>query len=145
MGARRVAAMAAVPAGGRPPQRRRARRRRLLLLHLYRKMLALRRSTEVLRRGDLEVIESPEQLLVVRRELAGDERWVMVNFSEEEVDWQPLAARAAGGAAAAGEEASPRTPFVLEISSGGAGALSAAGSPYRGRLGPEEAVVLRLA
>jgi alpha-glucosidase len=101
------------------------------ILHLYKGLLALRRSTATLRRGNLELLGAPEQLLVVKRELAGEARWVAVNFSEDEVAWQPVAGSPASS--------------IVEISSGGEQALSSAGMPYEGRLGPEEAVVLRLA
>ena len=98
------------------------------ILHLYRRLLALRRATPALRRGDLELLETGDQLLAVRRHLGDDVRWVIVNFSAEEVAYQP-----------------PTTRLLsVEISSGGAGALSSDGAPYGGRLGPEEAVLLRL-
>jgi alpha-glucosidase len=97
------------------------------ILHLYRRLLALRRATPLLRRGDLDLVESGDQLLAVRRHLGDDERWVIVNFSAEDVAFRPPAA----------------TSLTVEISSGGDGALSAEGSPYGERLGPEEAVVLR--
>ncbi|HXY42684.1 MAG TPA: alpha-amylase family glycosyl hydrolase [Acidimicrobiales bacterium] len=119
------------------------------ILHLYRRLLALRRSTGALKRGRLELLESPEPLLAVRREHAGDEVWVLVNFSEEEIVWQPdaetPAARIGRSVAGHAAKAAPSTRFVVEISSGGLGALSEAGSAYGGRIGPEEAVVLRLA
>ena len=115
------------------------------ILHLYRRLLALRRKTAVLRRGHLELLETPEQLLAVRRDLEADERWVIVNFSEDAVAWQPHAADAAPESQPAGAQVPPGRPFVVEISSGGAGALSVPGSPFPGRIGPEEAVVLRLA
>jgi alpha-glucosidase len=98
------------------------------ILHLYRRLLALRRATPALRRGDLELLDTGDQLLAVRRHLGDDECWVIVNFSAEEVAYQP-----------------PTTRLLsVEISSGGAGALSSDGAPYGGRLGPEEAVLLRL-
>ncbi|MFZ0171932.1 MAG: hypothetical protein WAL04_09655, partial [Acidimicrobiales bacterium] len=96
-------------------------------------------------RGHLELLETPEQLLAVRRDLEADERWVIVNFSEDAVAWQPHAADAAPESQPAGAQVPPGRPFVVEISSGGAGALSVPGSPFPGRIGPEEAVVLRLA
>ena len=112
------------------------------ILHLYRRLLALRRRTPALRGGDLELLEAPGDLLVARRQLESEVRWVVVNFSPEAVGWSPPAAGGTTSARGGGHEG-PR--FTVELSSGGEGALSQDGSSFEGRVGPEEAVVLRLA
>jgi alpha-glucosidase len=100
------------------------------ILHLYRRLLAHRRSTPALRRGALELLDAPDDVLAVRRAHGahdGDHRWVAVNFAAEAVEWAP-----AGGAL-----------YTAEITSGADGARSVAGTEYAGSLGPEEAVILR--
>jgi len=98
------------------------------ILHLYRRLLAIRRSAPLLRRGGVELVEAPDQVLAVRRHAEGHESWVVVNFSEDDVTWAPVT-----GA----------TALIVEISSAGEGALCSNGSHYEGALGPEEAVYLR--
>jgi alpha-glucosidase len=98
------------------------------IVHLYRRLLTIRRSAPTLRRGDLELLEAPDQLLAVRRHLEGEQWWVVVNFSSDNVAWAPQP-----GASS----------LVVEITSAGAGALCSDGSLYEGILGPEEAVFLR--
>jgi alpha-glucosidase len=97
------------------------------ICHLYRRLLAIRRSSPLLRRGDLELLAAPPQLLAFRRHLDGDESWLVVNFSQDEVAWAPVTA----------------TRLVVGIGSAGEGALCSDGSAYEGTLGPEEAVFLR--
>lgn len=98
------------------------------ILHLYRHLLAIRRSDEVLRRGDAELGEVTGNLLAVRRHIDGRQRWILVNFGEEAVEWAPD-----GGAEG----------WNVALTSGGEGALSRAGTAFGGSLGPEEALVLR--
>ena len=59
------------------------------ILRLYQRLIDARRATPALRRGDLEVLPSPEPALLVYRRRAGEsEALVMINFSE-----LPLTAR----------------------------------------------------
>ena len=52
------------------------------ILHLYRRLLSLRKSSQALRLGSFRVLDSPEGTLVYERAL-GEERYVIVvNFSE---------------------------------------------------------------
>jgi alpha-glucosidase len=97
------------------------------ILHLYRQLLAIRSRSPALRRGDLELLESPPSVLAVKRAGDDDERWVLVNFSEDPILFVPPPARS----------------LRVEITSGGHGALGTAGLLWGGRLGPEEAVILR--
>ncbi|HKH88375.1 MAG TPA: alpha-amylase family glycosyl hydrolase [Acidimicrobiales bacterium] len=96
------------------------------ILHLYRRLLAYRRSTPALRRGDLELLDTSGDVLAVRRTLDGDDRWVAVNFGAEAADWAPA----------------PDARYTVEITSAGDTA-SIAGAEYSRSLGPEEAVILR--
>jgi hypothetical protein len=66
-------------------------------------------------------------VLAVKRAGDDDERWVLVNFSEDPILFVPPPARS----------------LRVEITSGGHGALGTAGLLWGGRLGPEEAVILR--
>lgn len=102
------------------------------ILHLYRRLLALRRSTVALRRGDLDVLDSQEDVLAVRRRWQDDERWVAVNFAAEAVEWAPTAH-------------DDEARLTVEITSGGDRSRCVAGSAFAGQLGPEEAVILRRA
>jgi alpha-glucosidase len=53
------------------------------MLHLYRRLLAVRRASPALRHGDLELLAAPEGVLAYRRHdpESGDERTVLVNFA----------------------------------------------------------------
>lgn len=57
------------------------------ILNLYRRLLALRRATPVLREGSFRVLESPEGTLLFERALGDDRVGVLVNFSGDEVDF----------------------------------------------------------
>jgi alpha-glucosidase len=90
------------------------------ILHLYRRLLGVRRTSPALRLGDYEPLPAPDGALAWLRTRDGDRRAVAVNFASErdvpiDGDW------------------------TVEVSSDGEGE----GSPYRGRLGPDQAVVLR--
>ena len=62
------------------------------VVDLYRRLLALRRSSSGLRSGTLELLDSPEEVLAfVRASDDGDERVVAVNFHEAPVDLDALA------------------------------------------------------
>ncbi|MHB1511006.1 MAG: alpha-amylase family glycosyl hydrolase [Acidimicrobiales bacterium] len=124
------------------------------ILNLYRRLLALRRATEVLRRGELELLDTPDEILAVRRHGVGEERWIAVNFSQAAIAWQPPAPQ--GSPAPQGPSPvpapkvlegspAPQEPplFVVELTTGGQGSLTREGAGYEGQLGPEEAVILR--
>jgi alpha-glucosidase len=53
------------------------------LLHLYRRLIQLRRSSPALRTGSQQRLPMPEGVLGYRRQAEGDERVVLVNFSAE--------------------------------------------------------------
>ena len=88
------------------------------ILHLYRRLLAARRSSPALSIGDLELLDAPAGLLIWRRSHAGDERTVVLNMTTAEVE-----------VALAG---------TVEVASDGRGE----GAPFTGTIGPERAVVL---
>jgi alpha-glucosidase len=121
-------------AGGEPwlpwppdPERRNAQRLREdegSILHLYRGLLALRRQRPALRRGSLELLDTPPGVLGYRRASGEDAATVLVNFAEQQIDVAPVRGRR-----------------VL-ASSAGDGARCAPGAPTAGLLGPLEAVVL---
>ena len=52
------------------------------MLHLYRRLLALRRGSEALQSGGCEVLDTPEGTLGYRRLAAGDERTIVANFTD---------------------------------------------------------------
>lgn len=59
------------------------------VLSLFRQVTALRRNSEALLRGALEILDTPENVLAVRRTL-GDEEWICVyNISAQETSWEP--------------------------------------------------------
>jgi alpha-glucosidase len=56
------------------------------ILHLYGELLALRRKTPALHRGDLELLDTPEGVVGFDR-VDGNERWrVLVNFTPDPAD-----------------------------------------------------------
>ena len=92
-------------------------------LQLYRRLLALRRSSPALRLGSWEGLEAPEGVLAYRRSHEGDARTVLVNYTGSE---RTVALSGDPG------------PLVAQVSSAGAGE----GQTFSGTLGPDEAVVL---
>ncbi|CAN5858066.1 alpha-amylase family glycosyl hydrolase [soil metagenome] len=55
------------------------------ILHLYRRLLALRRDSPTLKLGSFKVLESPQGTLLYERVLDDDRVFVLVNFSDSEV------------------------------------------------------------
>jgi alpha-glucosidase len=68
------------------------------ILHLYRRLLAVRRASPALRHGDITLLDAPDDVLAYRRWTHGDECIVLVNFGHTEADvplegrWALLAA-----------------------------------------------------
>ena len=94
------------------------------ILHLYRRVLAARRSSEALQRGGLTLLPSREEVLAFRRECReadGDARVVAVNFRDRALEFDP------------GESLS------VEVASDGRGE----GERFGGRLDAGQAVILR--
>ncbi|MFN8544668.1 MAG: alpha-amylase family glycosyl hydrolase [Candidatus Binatia bacterium] len=88
------------------------------ILHLYRRLLALRRATPLLRLGTLALREAPDGVLAFERAHAGARGTVLVNFTSAAVTCDA-------------------TGTVL-VASDGIGE----GAPWPGVLGPDQAVVL---
>ncbi|MHB1912062.1 MAG: alpha-amylase family glycosyl hydrolase [Acidimicrobiales bacterium] len=91
------------------------------ILHLYRRLLALRRAREALRFGDLTLLDCPEGVVGYRRSTSVEEIVVLVNFS-----------------AAALEVDVPGGPFRVDLSSHSA----SESGPWEGHLGADQAVIL---
>jgi alpha-glucosidase len=91
------------------------------MYHLYRRVLAARRASPALRTGGYERLPAPDGVIAYRRGDSGDERVVVVNFTDRSVDVPVDGAR------------------TIQVASTGAGE----GEPYRGRLAPDAAVILR--
>jgi alpha-glucosidase len=92
------------------------------ILHLYRRLLAVRRASLALSSGDIELLEAPAGVLAYERSYAGDRRVVAVNFCDEPVAFSPGASSA----------------WRVEVASDGA----EEGESYRGILPTSAAVVL---
>ena len=90
------------------------------VLALYRALLAARKASPALQLGRLELLEPAGDVLAFRRVHGDDERVVAVNFGDQPADVGAL------------------TGTVVVGSTG-----TGAGRPFGGRLGPDEAVVLR--
>jgi alpha-glucosidase len=88
------------------------------ILHLYRRLLAARRSSTALQVGSLEVLESPPGTLVWRRSHGADERTTVLNMSDATVDIA--------------------LPGTVEVASDGTGE----GKPFTGKLPPDTAALL---
>lgn len=91
------------------------------MLHLYRRLLAVRRASPALRSGDWEELLSPPEVLAYRRRMQADERVVCINFSSRAQQF-PLAGR-----------------WGIEVVSEGEGE----GRLFDGNMEPEQAVVLK--
>ena len=89
------------------------------ILHLYRRLLAARRSSRALRAGRLELIDTVNGVLAYDRCTDDDRRTVLINFTSE-----PRSAACEG---------------TIEISSTGEGE----GDRFTGTLAPDEAVIVR--
>jgi alpha-glucosidase len=92
------------------------------VLHLYRRLLAARRSSPALTSGTQDAVRTPEGVLGFRRRHGADERVVLINFTSDPVD---------------GVEP-PEGPSTVVVASDGEGE----GQPFTGRLGPDQAVLL---
>ncbi len=79
------------------------------VLHLYRRLLAARHGSPALQLGDVELLPAADGTLVWRREHAGDERIVVVSFSDDvaeitlDGDWLVEAASDGDGSEAGAE------------------------------------------
>jgi glycosidase len=91
------------------------------MLHLYRRLLTLRRQVRALHAGELELLDTPDGVVGYDR-VDGDDRWrVLVNFTSEQVPMSEL-----------------MTGWLVEVMSGAANGRTALPA-----LSPDEAVVLR--
>ena len=95
--------------------------------NLYQRCLAVRRASVALHAGDQDLVECPGGVLGWVRSSGAERRAVLVNFTDEAI-------------ALDGTEALGLTSgWVVEVSSDRGGE----GSPFTGRLGPDQAVWLR--
>ena len=90
------------------------------ILHLYRRLLATRRASPALTRGDLELLPSPDGVLAYRRRCGGDARTMLVNCSDQ-ARAVPL-----------------KADLRVEIASDAGGE----GHPFGGALAPAQALIL---
>ena len=58
-------------------------------LHFFRRLAELRRSSPALRQGDLEFIDSPEDVLAFTRSVPGEQVLCVFNLGSTSVDWTP--------------------------------------------------------
>jgi alpha-glucosidase len=56
------------------------------ILHLYRRLLAVRRGSPALRRGGCHVLPSPDEVVAYERQDGDDHRRVLVNFSSRSIE-----------------------------------------------------------
>ncbi len=89
--------------------------------HLYRRLLAVRKASAALHGGALTLLDTPDGVLGFERHAEGDDRTVLVNFTGAAVT-VPI-----------------DDEHTVEVSSDGSGEHG----PYRGTLGPDQALVLR--
>jgi alpha-glucosidase len=99
------------------------------VLHLYRRLIACRRRHPALSLGDFVLLDAPDGVLAYRRTLDGEACAAIINFTDAAVaiDHHFDIETSLGGA-----------PATVGISSDGSGE----GSPFDGRLLPDQAVVL---
>ena len=78
------------------------------MLEHYRRLLALRRATPALHRGDLELLEAPEGVLRYRRSAdQGPAVDVAINFTDQAVGGLDLSGRVLGGTSLPGADLDP--------------------------------------
>jgi len=90
------------------------------ILHLYQRLIDLRRSSPALRSGRWEELDAPPDVLAYQRVSGDDRRVVIVNFGDERAE-----VALAGG-------------LTVQVASDGQGE----GAPYAGSVGPSAAAVL---
>jgi alpha-glucosidase len=96
------------------------------ILHLYRRLIHLRRRSPALSLGTFDLTPLPDGLLGYRR-TSGDERWsIIINFTDRTID-------------VGADPGWPWSPTGVEVSSDGTGE----GEPFTGRVGADQAVVIR--
>jgi len=91
------------------------------MLHLYRKLLALRRASPALSLGTFRLLPGADSVLVYERRGGNDRRVVAINFRDEAA---PLELEG---------------PLEVELASDGHGE----GSAFGGEIGPDQALILR--
>jgi alpha-glucosidase len=91
------------------------------ILHLYKRLLAARRRSPALQLGSFAALPAAEGVLAYERAHDDDRRVILVNFTSREVE-VPLTG-----------------PWAVEVASDGSGERG----PYRGRLAPDQALILR--
>ena len=101
------------------------------ILHLYRRLLELRRSTPALVVGEQTALELPEGILGFRRTHLDSVCTVLINFTGQPVDVGETWSSAAPGDA-------PTDATTVAVSSDGVGE----GRQFEGRLAPDQAVVV---
>jgi alpha-glucosidase len=99
------------------------------ILRLYREVLAARRESPALQRGDLTLLDGPDGVLAYRRVHGDDARTVLINFTDQPV---PVDL-----------EAFDRADAAYAASARSNGVVVATGGYGDGVLGPSAAVVLR--
>jgi alpha-glucosidase len=97
------------------------------ILHLYRRLLAARRSSPALQGGSLTIIDGlPAGVLAYRRGAGSDRRTVLINFGSDVVVLDP-------------DDAGPNVGGVVEVSTDGVDE----GNAFAGTLAPDQALILR--
>jgi alpha-glucosidase len=91
------------------------------ILHLYRRLLKLRRETPALHRGAIEPLAAAGNLPVYRRYTDDDERCIAINFDAAPAVW------------------THGSKWTIELSSDGVGE----GRPFTGDIGGDRALILR--
>jgi alpha-glucosidase len=107
------------------------------ILHLYRRLLALRRNTPALSGGRFRLLDLPDDLLGYERSEGNDTWLVLINLSERAIGVDdPI-----GGSTTDGQRTGPTDagPWQVAVSSDGTGE----GRPFTGTVGGDQAVVLR--
>jgi alpha-glucosidase len=99
------------------------------ILHLYQRLIALRRQHPALALGDFARLEAPDGVLAYQRALDDDVCTVMINFTDAEVD---------GSDPSSSETLVGSQGVMVALSSDG----SVDGGRFDGRLLPDQAVVL---
>ena len=89
------------------------------VLALYRRLLAARKASPALQHGRLELLDSPADVLALRRVAGDDERVLLLHFGDGTVEVD--------------------LSGTVDVVATGRGV----GQPFEGRLGPDEAVILR--
>lgn len=84
-------------------------------LSLYRNLITFRRSAPAIRLGSLAFCQAPPNVLCYKREADGQELWIVLNLSDEQVRLSEYSSEDSALVISSGDQQTRQTPECLEI------------------------------